>query len=147
MTRQHVELLRELYDRRTLEEFAVSLHPAAEVRQERAIPERDAYYGREDFIRGLRLWLEEWDRIRFIPEDMLDLGERVLIRWRISRRASASAVALDETVYHLWTFRDEMRWRCEAFFDEQQARASPGTDSSRHCSSPSCPWNVPPPAS
>ena len=56
VSKENVELLRELYARRTLEEFGASLHQDAEMRQARAVPDTDDYYGREGFLRGLRLW-------------------------------------------------------------------------------------------
>ena len=126
MSEQHVQLLHDLYGRRTLEEFANSLHPTAEMRQARAVPDTDDYYGRDEFVRGLQRWLDEWDRFRFVPEEVIDLGEQVFMRVRLSGRAKTSGVALDQTVFHVWTFREEMPWRCEAFFNEEEARAAAG---------------------
>jgi ketosteroid isomerase-like protein len=126
MSRRHVELLSDMYGQRTMEEFATSLHPAAELRQARAIPDTDDYYGRDEFVRGVGRWLEEWDRFRFIPEEIIDLGEQVFMRLRLSGRAKASGVKLDQPAFHLWTFREGMPWRCEVFFEEQQARDAAG---------------------
>jgi hypothetical protein len=92
MSRENVELLREMYGRRTLEEFADSVHPEAELHQARAIPDADDYYGRAEFVRGTRLWLEEWDVFRYIPEKLTDCGERAFMRVRLSRRAKASGI-------------------------------------------------------
>jgi len=58
---------------------------------------------------------------RFIPEEIVDLGERALTRIRVMGRARASSISVDQTVFHLWTFKDGMPWRCEAFFDEKDA--------------------------
>jgi hypothetical protein len=97
MSRENVELLREMYRRRSLTEFADSLHPEAELHQALAIPDTDAYYGREEFVRGVSLWLEEWERFRYIPEDVIDLGERAIMRVRLSGRAKTSGIKLDQT--------------------------------------------------
>ena len=121
VSNENVELLREMYARRTLEEFGESLHPDAEMRQARAVPDTDDYYGRDEFLRGLRLWLEEWEVFRFIPEEIVDLGDRALMRVRLMGRGKASSISVDQTVFHLWTFKDGMPWRCEAFFDEKDA--------------------------
>jgi hypothetical protein len=86
MSQENVELLREMYRLRSLTEFADSLHPEAELHQARVIPDTDAYYGREEFVRGVSLWLEEWERFRYIPEDVIDLGERAIMRVRLSGR-------------------------------------------------------------
>ena len=126
MTQENVELLREMYRRRSLTEFADSLHPEAELHQALAIPDTDAYYGREEFVRGVSLWLEEWERFRYIPEDVIDLGERAFMRVRLSSRAKANGIKLDQTTFHVWTFRDGLPWRCEVFIDEERARAAAG---------------------
>ena len=126
MSEENVELLREMYRLRSLTKFADSLHPEAELHQARVIPDTDAYYGREEFVRGVSLWLEEWERFRYIPEDVIDLVERAIMRVRLSGRAKASGIKLDQTTFHVWTFRDGVPWRCEVFTDEQRARAAAG---------------------
>jgi ketosteroid isomerase-like protein len=126
MSQKNVELLHEMYRRRNLTEFADSLHPEAELHQARAIPDTDAYYGREEFARGVSLWLEEWERFRYIPEDVIDLGDRAFMRVRLSGRAKASGIELDQMIFHLWSFRDGMPWRCEVFFEEKPALEAAG---------------------
>jgi ketosteroid isomerase-like protein len=126
MSTPHAELLSDMYCQQSMEEFAAPLHPDAELRQLRALPDTDDYFGRDEFVRGVGRWLEEWDRFRFIPEEVLDLGERVFMRLRLSGRAKASGVRLDQAAFHVWTFRDDMPWRCEVFFEEQPARDAAG---------------------
>jgi hypothetical protein len=116
VSRENVELLREMYRRRSLAEFADSLHSEAELHQARAIPDTDAYYGREEFVRGVSLWLE----------DVIDLGQRAFMRVRLSGRAKASGIKLDQTIFHLWTFRGGMPWRCNVFFEERPALQAAG---------------------
>jgi hypothetical protein len=129
MSEENVELLREMYARRSLTEFADSLHPEAELHQARAVPDTDdAYYGREEFVRGVSLWLEEWETFRYIPEDVIDLGERAFMRIRLSGRAKASGIKLDQMDFHLWTFRDGMPWRCDAFAEEGDALEAAGLE-------------------
>ena len=110
-----------MYGRRTLAEFAESLHPEAEMHQAREIPDTDDYYGREEFLRGVGRWLEEWEMFRFLPEELVDCGDRTLMRIRLLGRAKGSGIELDQTIFHVWAFRDGMPWRCEAFFDEGEA--------------------------
>jgi ketosteroid isomerase-like protein len=126
MERKDIELLREMYGRRSLRDFAKSLHPDAEMHQAREIPDADDYYGREEFVRGTRRWLEEWDEFEYRPEEVIDGGERALIRVRLSGRARASGLTLDQTIFHVWTFRDGMPWRCDVLWNEDEARAVAG---------------------
>ncbi len=127
MSQENVEQLRRLYRTRTFEEFAESLHPDAEMHQAREVPDVDDYHGREEFVRGTRRWLEEWDEFKFLVEDAADLGERAFMRVKVSGRAKASGVGLDEVVFHhLWTFRDDMPWRLEVYFSEDRALEAAG---------------------
>jgi ketosteroid isomerase-like protein len=126
MSEENVALLRTMYGRRTLAEFAASLHPEAELHQEPSIPDGADYYGRDDFVRGTALWLEEWEVFNYEPEDLVDLGEQALARIRLSGRAKASGVELDQVAFHVWTFRDGKPWRCEVYFDEAQALQAAG---------------------
>jgi ketosteroid isomerase-like protein len=122
VTAEYIDLLRRIYACRTLAEFGEALHPDAEFLQDSSIPDTDDYFGRDEFIRGTERWLEEWERFRYIPEEMVDLGEHVYMHVRLRGRAKASGIELDRVIYHLWTFKDGMPWRCEVFFDEAQAR-------------------------
>lgn len=110
-----------MYGRRTPEEFAESLHPDAELHPATAFPETGDYYGREEFLRGVHVWLKEWKTFRFIPEEVVDLGEQVLVRVRFSGRAKASSVELDQTIVHLWSFKAGMPWRLDVFVEERDA--------------------------
>ena len=126
MSERNLERLRELYRKRTFEEVAESLHPAAEMHMAREVPDADDYYGREEFVRGTRRWLEGWDEWRYSVEDAIDLGERALLRVRVSGRAKASGIELDQTIFHLWTFRDGRPWRLDLFFSEARALEAAG---------------------
>jgi hypothetical protein len=48
------------------------------------------------------------------------------MRVRLSGRAKASGIELDEDIFHLWTFRDGMPWRCDVFLDEERALEAAG---------------------
>jgi ketosteroid isomerase-like protein len=115
-----------MYGRRTLADAATLMHPEAEMHQPPALPDTDQYYGREELMRGTHRWLEEWKEYRFTPEEVTDLGDRAFMRVRFSGRARASGIKLDQTVFHLWTFRDGMPWRCEVFADEDRALKAAG---------------------
>jgi hypothetical protein len=121
VTTEYVDRLRTIYASRTLVEFGEALHPDAVFNQDATIPDTDDYYGRDEFVRGTQRWLDEWERFRYIPEEIVDLGERVYMHVRLRGRAKASGIEIDRVIYHLWTFKDGMPWRCEVFFDEAQA--------------------------
>ena len=126
VSQENVRVLREMYGRRTLAEAAELMHPGAEMRQPSALPDTDEYQGREELVRGTRLVLEAWKGFRFTAEEVVDLGERAFMRVRLSGRGKTSGIELDQTVFHLWTFRDGMPWRCEVFVDEDAAQQAAG---------------------
>jgi hypothetical protein len=47
----------------------------------------------------VNLWLEEWDDFQYLPEEVTDAGDRVLMRVRLSGRGKTSGVGLDATVF------------------------------------------------
>jgi ketosteroid isomerase-like protein len=115
-----------MYGRRTLADAALLMHPAAEMHQPSTLIDTDHYYGREEVVRGTRLALEAWSELNFIPEEVIDLGEKAFIRVRLSGRGKTSEVELEQRVFHLWTFRDGLPWRCEVFFIEDEALKAAG---------------------
>jgi ketosteroid isomerase-like protein len=126
MSEENVRALREMYGRRTVAEAAELMHPVAEMRQPSALPDTDEYYGREELVRGTRHALEAFKEFRFDPEEVVDLGERALMRVRLSGRGRTSGIEFEQTAFHLWTFRDGMPWRCEVFFEEKAALEAAG---------------------
>jgi ketosteroid isomerase-like protein len=126
MSRDNVRILREMYGRRNLAEASELMHPAAEMRQPSALPDTDEYHGRDELVRGTRLTLEAYERFRFTAEEVVDLGERAFMRVHLSGRGKTSGIELEQTVFHLWTFRDGMPWRCEVFVDEDAALEAVG---------------------
>ena len=126
MSQENLELLRDMYGRATLSEFAESLHPQAELHQASVMPDADDYFGREEFLRGTLLWHEEWESFTYRPLEFRDIGEHVLVRVRLSGRGRSSGVELDLTLSHLWTYRENMPWRCEVFVDQAAALEAAG---------------------
>jgi ketosteroid isomerase-like protein len=125
---EQVELLREMYAARELEDFARPMHRDAELHQAREIPDSDVYRGKGEFLRGVRLWLEEWESFRYLAEEIIDLGENVLMRVRLVGRGKGSGVKLQQDIFHLWTFLDGKPFRCEVFWSEEEARHAAGLD-------------------
>lgn len=132
MPAETLRVLREIYGSRTLEEAAELMHPQVEMRQAREIPDTDEYQGRKELVRGTNRWLQEWEDFRFLAEHLTDLGDqRALVRVRLKGRARLSGIELDQVVFHLWTFRDGLPWRCEVFLDERAATEATGAAESR----------------
>ena len=49
--------------------------------------------------------------------------------WSASKcrgRGRTSGIELDMTLFHLWTFREKMPWRCQVLVDEHEALEAAG---------------------
>ena len=89
MSEENVRVLREMYGRRTIDEAAELMHPAAEMHQPSALPDTDEYYGREELVRGLAVFgLEAGVEAGEAPSEVRELAER--------RREARAARDFDE---------------------------------------------------
>jgi len=86
------------------------------------------FHGHDGYRRFWRYWLEAFEDIRWDPEEILDLGERVLVTTRQSGRGSASGVAVSEPVFQLFTFRRGLVIRQEDFLDRSKALRAAGLE-------------------
>jgi hypothetical protein len=89
------------------------LHPDAELHQPPELPDTDSFYGRDEVIRGTRLWLEGWEEgFRFEPEEFVEDGEVTLVRVQLAGRGKGSGVDSSARLWQAWTFRDGLPCRC-----------------------------------
>ncbi|HUH80250.1 MAG TPA: hypothetical protein VLZ06_02890 [Solirubrobacteraceae bacterium] len=56
------------------------LHPDAELHQPPETPDPASSYGRDDWERGLAIWLTEWQQPRFEPLEVDHAGAGVIMR-------------------------------------------------------------------
>ena len=126
MAAEDIELLRKAYAARSPEEFGEYLHPDAELHQAAEIPDSDVYRGKEEFLRGLGLWLEDWERFRYVPVEVLESPNGIYMNLKMVGRGKGSGVKLEQQVFNIWDMRDGLAWRCMVFWDEDSARRYAG---------------------
>jgi ketosteroid isomerase-like protein len=115
MSRENVEVVRSMYEALNRGDVAgakEALHPDAELHQPLEAPDADSYYGRDEFERGLALWLSEFDEPRFEPQESTEAGDCVIMRVRVSGRGKASGAETTAEFFHAWTVRDRKPYRC-----------------------------------
>ena len=114
MTEQ--EALHRLFERMNaadIGEIRDLLHPDAELHQPPQLPDTDSFYGRDEVIRGTRLWLEGWEEgFRFEPEEIWEEDGFTMVRVRLAGRGKGSGIESTATLFHAWTFRDGLPCRC-----------------------------------
>ena len=84
--------------------------------------------GRDGYLRLWRYWLDAFEDIRWDPEEILDLGDKLLVTTQQRGHGSGSGVAVSEQVFQLFTFRRGLVVRQEDFLDHSKALKAAGTD-------------------
>lgn len=132
MSSANVEVIREMLETFNRGERARSLdylHDDVELEQWGALPDFDVYIGKEEWVRGLRLWLNEFEPdFKFIPEELTDAGDCVVARVTLRGRGRASGVEIDQEIFHVYEVRDRKLRRCRVFRDEAEARRAAGLE-------------------
>ena len=119
-------MLLEAYSTPTWREFGEYLHPDAVLHQAREIPDAGTYRGKEEFLRGLRIWLEEWEDFRYRPVEILEGRDRIFMRINLEGKGKGSGVALEQEIFNVWEMREGRPWRCEVYWNEDDARQAAG---------------------
>jgi ketosteroid isomerase-like protein len=79
------------------------------------------FYGRE----GVRAALQEieldWEDLTYTVEDVVELGDRVLLLLRMQARVRGSEAELDAQVAHVWQFQNGRAVRWDVYGDRASA--------------------------
>jgi ketosteroid isomerase-like protein len=111
-------------NRRDFEVLSTGLDPGIEYRAPPGAlaPDLDAVmYGREGYIRVWRYWLDAFEDIRWEPEELLDLGDRILVTAKLRGRGSGSGVAVSQPVFQLVEVRNGLAVWQQDFSDRSEA--------------------------
>jgi ketosteroid isomerase-like protein len=84
------------------------------------------FHGHDGYLRLWRYWLDAFEDIRWDPEEILDFGDKVLVRTQQSGHGSGSGVAVSRPVFQLFTFRRGLVFRQEDFLDRSKALEAAG---------------------
>lgn len=80
-----------------------------------------------DAVRAnLARWEGEWDDYEVIPEEFLDLGDRVVVTVRLRGRGHGSGVEIDALFCKIYTPRDGKIIRMDEFTDRAEALEAAG---------------------
>jgi ketosteroid isomerase-like protein len=73
-----------------------------------------------------QVWLDAFEDIRFEPEELLDMGDKVLVTAQQKGHGSGSGVGVSQTLFQLYTIRRGLVIRQEDFLDRAEALRSAG---------------------
>jgi ketosteroid isomerase-like protein len=131
VSERNVEIVRSMYEafnRGDIDRSRETLHPAAELHQSPEQADTDSYHGRDEFVRGLALWLSAWEKPQFEPLDVREAGSGVVMRVRVSGKGRASGIETASEFFHAWTLLDGKPYRCFVRSTEAEARKAARLD-------------------
>ena len=98
-----------------------ALHRDAVWSESRELPGGDRFEGREAIEEFLGGFMEQWDVFTQHVESTLRKGDRVLLNIHMSAVGSGSGVEVSARYAHVWTLRDGLGARVDAYYDSDAA--------------------------
>ena len=98
-----------------------ALHRDAVWTESRELPGGDRFEGREAIEEFLAGFMEQWDVFRQHVESTLRRGDRVLVNIHMDAVGSGSGVEVSANYTHIWTMRDGLGDRVDAYYDSEAA--------------------------
>jgi ketosteroid isomerase-like protein len=124
VARSDQDTIRDSYaalNNRDLQRALAALHRDAVWSESAELPGGDEFVGREAIEEFLEGFLEQWDVFHQRVESTLQRGDRVLVNIEMKAVGSGSGAEVGVRYAHLWTMRDGLGERVDAFYDPGQA--------------------------
>jgi ketosteroid isomerase-like protein len=88
--------------------------------------EESSAHGLEAVRASTARWKSEWDDYELIPEEFVEVGERVVATVRFRARGRASGIEVDARLYDVFTLRDGKIVRMDQFTEQSEALEAAG---------------------
>jgi ketosteroid isomerase-like protein len=116
VSQENVELVRRGYEAFAQGDIEAALdmfQPDIRVEDhERSLETPTSYHGRDGFLTLFATVNEGFSDVRYTPEKLTDVGDRVLVEVRRTGRGRASGAQVEERQFHVW---DMVAGRAERF--------------------------------
>ena len=99
------------------------LAPDCEWRESAELPGAEVFHGRDAIADFLRHFLESWERFEQQVEEVVVEGDRIGLAIHLTAVGRASGVELDTRYAHVWTMRDGLGVRVDAYRDPEAIRS------------------------
>jgi ketosteroid isomerase-like protein len=138
MSQENVEVIRRALDEAgrpgvdVLDDHALDLamqvfHPQVEFHEDPRFPEASVYRGRDALRSYFKRFSGEFDPFVWAVEELLDAGdERVLALIHVYGRGKGSGADFDTRAAWLFTMKDDLAVRIDAFLDRAEALEAAG---------------------
>ena len=111
-------------NRRDFDSVLVGWDPGSEYRPSADLmaPDQETvFYGHDGYLQLWRYWFDAFEDVRWDPEEILDLGDKLLVTTQQRGQGSGSGVGVSKPVFQLFTLRRGLVVRQEDFADRDQA--------------------------
>ena len=118
MRPEDLEVVRRAYDAFAagdLETLRTFLAPDIEWRTTPEVPFMGNYSGLDEFMRGMDEWTSAFDDVTTEIEEMIDMGETVIVHHRMRGRGRDSGVEVDLAIFQVVAVRDGQLVRMHDF--------------------------------
>jgi ketosteroid isomerase-like protein len=116
-------------NRRDYESVLLGWDAASEYRPTRELmpPDLDAaFHGHDGMHQLWRYWRDAFEDIRWDPEEILDLGDKILVTAQQTGHGTGSGIEVSQPVFQLFTLRKGLVLRQEDFLDRSAALEAAG---------------------
>jgi len=129
MSQENVERIRNAFAGTTAGDFSYLpglIDPGCEFLLPPDFPGTQETRGPEGFISVVEEFEDAFEEMRYEPLDFLEQGDRLFVAVRTIGRAKHTGIAVDLMLYWVYTFRDRLVVKMEAFLDRAGALEAVG---------------------
>jgi ketosteroid isomerase-like protein len=106
-----------------------SFHPEVQWLPLDVFPDRHVVHGRDGVKAQFHLMWQDFEQIEFEPEEIIDAGDDTfIVRVDISARGKGSKAHVENRVYQVIRFRDDMAFRLNAYATRDEALEAAGLE-------------------
>ena len=87
-------------------------------------PDADTYRGREGFVANIDRVRDVFEEFAIEPERFVEVGDRIVVPFRVHGRGRGSGVPVEQHRAHMWTLRGDRAVRLDVFGDADEALAA-----------------------
>jgi ketosteroid isomerase-like protein len=129
MAAENAEVVRRMsaaFEERDFETLLTFLDPEVEVTEWPEVLDSRTYRGHDGLFAAVESWAEAWEWIHTEIHEIVENGDRVLVRGRTRGKGRGSEVELEMDTFHVYTFRDGKATRITFFTSEEPALRAAG---------------------
>ena len=129
MSQENVEIVRGIHDeweRGNLRAGADLYDPHVVFIPRQDLPDPGRHLGPDGIRQWMRRWLEAWTDFSLTAEELIAVGESVIVRVRQRGTGKTSGAPVELTFFQVWTFRGRSVIRIEQFEAKAEALEAAG---------------------